>query len=168
MSEQAEQLREELRQFLRSRPDLSTADLAPYTALSESTVRKFVSGHCNGGREVTGEIRRVLAQAQAGDILAPGRSATSVMVAEDASRRMRRVARERNFYATQTVKKVAEVLEYCVEHAAIGVITAEYGVGKTEAVRAWRRGAGRAVDSLVFEFDEFSSANKVEMVYCLA
>jgi hypothetical protein len=63
---------------------------------------------------------------------------------------------------------VGQVLTYCADQCAIGVITADYGVGKTESVKHWRaRGAGRTRESVVFEFDEFSSRNTVEFVECL-
>jgi hypothetical protein len=78
------------------------------------------------------------------------------------------VARNGNFYVTQTVKKIGEVLDYCSDQCAIGVITADFGVGKTEAVNAWRRGHVGKVEATVFEFDEFSSTNKVDFVRMMA
>ena len=57
-----DQLREEMRQFLESRPDLGITDLVHMTTLSDSTGRNFMNGHCPGGREVVGE-----AAARAGD-----------------------------------------------------------------------------------------------------
>jgi hypothetical protein len=72
------------------------------------------------------------------------------------------------FYVTQTARKIAEVLDYCAENCAIGLITADFGAGKTEAVRDWRRVTGGKVESAVFEFDEFSSSNKVDFVRVLA
>jgi len=160
-------LRAEVREFLRTRPDLTPADLAAQTVLAESTVRNFISGHCNGGREVVGEIRRVLALARVGEVLAPG-GGRAVVVAGEAIRRAPRLRRQGNFYETQTVRRIAEVLDYCVEHAAIGVVTADFGVGKTEGVNAWRRRQGRLGANVLFEFDEFTSANKVEFVHQLS
>ena len=52
---------------------------------------------------------------------------------------MRTVA-EPGVLRTQTVKRIAEVLDYCADQCAIGVMTADFGGGKTEAVKAWRRG----------------------------
>jgi DNA transposition AAA+ family ATPase len=164
----SDQLRGEVNEYLKTRLDLGPADLAQYTHLAESTVRTFLRGSCNGGFAVVKEMRRVLDQARAGDILIPG-GGEAVVLTEDASKRVRKVARGAgNFYATQTVKKIAEVLDYCAEHCAIGVITAEFGVGKTEAVKAWRRKNGGRVEAVVFEFDEFSAHNKVDFVKCLA
>ena len=160
-------LRAEVREYLRTRPDLGPADLAAHTALAESTVRNFLSGHCNGGREVVGEIRRVLMLARAGDILAPG-GGRAVVVAGESVRRAARVRRRGNIYETETVRRIGEVLDYCVAQAAIGVVTADFGAGKTMAVEAWRRKPGRLDANLLFEFDEFTSSNKVEFVQRLA
>ncbi len=160
--------RERLRRFLARRPDVSAPAIAAHTTLSDFTVKSFVNGSCRGGREVVSEISRVLDSAEANEILAPGGSG-AVVLAEDQAARVRRVQRTHNFYQTQTVKRIADVLDYCAEHAAIGVITADYGAGKTEGVRAWRLSSqGRQVETLAFEFDDFSSSNKVDFIRQLA
>jgi DNA transposition AAA+ family ATPase len=112
-------------------------------------------------QQVIDETKRTI------DILAPG-GTEAVVLTEDASKRVRQVARAGTFYMTQTVRKVAEVLDYCAENSAIGVITADFGVWKTEAVKAWRRKNAGKIDSAVFEFDEFSSTNKVDFVRVMA
>jgi len=160
-------LRAEVNEFLKSRPDLGPADLAQYTMLAETTVRGFIAGRVPGGFEVVNAMRSVLSQARAGDILRPGNGNAPVLV-EDTEKRVRQVRRTGQFYETQTVKRIGEVLDYCVENSAIGVVTADFGVGKTEAVKAWRRRTAGKVDSTVFEFDEFSSTNKVDFVRGLA
>ena len=160
-------VREEVERFLASRPDLGPADLAQFTKLAESTVRSFIRGCIPGGREVVAEMRRVIELARAGEILQPGGARQSLVVAENERRRVRRVAQQGTFYETQTVQRIAEVLDYCAEHSAIGVVTADFGVGKTEAVKAWQR-KHHGVECTVFEFDEFASTNKVDFVRCLA
>lgn len=160
-------VRGEIRQFLATRPDLAIGDLVHHTTLSETTGRSFMNGNCPGGREVVGEFKRVLAQARAGDILLPG-GRQAVVMSEQPDERTRRVPRRHQFYETQTVKRISEVLDYCAENAAIGIVTANFGVGKTESVNAWRRTHGRKIDSLVFEFDEFSCSNKIDFVQSLA
>jgi DNA transposition AAA+ family ATPase len=112
-------------------------------------------------------MRTVLEQARAGDILRPG-GGEAVVLSEDATKRVRNLRRTGTFYETQTVRRIAEVLDYCVEQSTIGVVTADFGVGKTEAVKAWRRRNVGKVESTVFEFDEFSSTNKVDFVRGLA
>ena len=160
-------LREQAQAFLATRPDLGPADLAQHTTLAESTVRSFVRGAIPGGFEVAQKIRTVLEQARAGDILRPG-GGEAVVLSEDATKRVRSLRRTGTFYETQTVRRIAEVLEYCVEQSTIGVVTADFGVGKTEAVKAWRRRNVGKAESTVFEFDEFSSTNKVDFVRGLA
>ena len=161
-----DQLRADWQAYLKTRPDLGPADLAQYTTIAESTVRSWLCGMIPGGYEVIGEMRRVLAQARAGDILAPGGSSAVVLTEDQAKRR--RVAKAGNFYGTQTVTRIAEVLDYCAERCSIGIITAEFGVGKTRAVADWRRRHAGKVESVFFEFDEFSSTNKVDTVRALA
>jgi DNA transposition AAA+ family ATPase len=163
-----EALRAEVADFLKTRPDITTADLAQYTTLADSTVRHWLGGRIPGGFDVQGQMRRVLDQARAGDILAPAGAPESVFITEDPAKRVRKVAKSGTFYQTQTVKRIAEVLDYCSEQCAIGVITADFGVGKTEGVKDWRRRTAGKVESVVFEFDEFSSTNKVDFVRVMA
>ena len=86
----------------------------------------------------------------------------------DDEKRVRKMASSGQFYETQTVKRIAEVLDYCAEQCAIGVITADFGVGKTEAVKAWRSATAGKVESVVFEFDDFSAHNVVDFVRVMA
>jgi DNA transposition AAA+ family ATPase len=158
----------ELAAFFAARPDVTLAQFGQYTTLADSTMRHFWNARL-GSVEVEKEIRRVLDLARAGEILQPGggRSATALVVTESA-KRARRVARAGNFYKTQTVVKISEVLNYCAEECEIGVVTADYGCGKTEAVAAWRRSTAGSIESMVFEFDEFSASNKVDFLARLA
>jgi len=158
-----EHLRTEFLNYMKTRPDLGPADFGQYTTLAESTVRSWLRGDIPGGIEVQGEMRRVLEQARAGDILRPGGS-NSVVLTEDVTKRVRKIAKAGTFYHTQTVQRVTEVLDHCAEHCAIGVITADFGVGKTEAVKAWRRKNAGKVEATVLEMDEFTSSDKVEFV----
>ena len=159
--------RSEAQRFLASRPDLGPADIAQYTTLAESTVRMFLRGNIPGGREVVAQIDRVIGQIKAGEILQPGGAQQSVVFLESGRQPVRRVARRDTFYETETARRVADVLDYAAEHCAIGVVTADFGVGKTEAVKEWRRRTAGKVESSVFEFDEFSTCNKVDFIRCL-
>jgi DNA transposition AAA+ family ATPase len=160
-------VREELKALLFARPDLTMTDLTAHTSLSESTGRAFVSGKIPGGRQVVSEYSQVLERVKAGEILQPGGGCTAAVLTEDAGKRVRRVLKREKFYETQTVRHIAEVLDYCVENSAIGVVTADYGVGKTEAVAAWRR-VHASTESMIFEFDEFSCGNKVGFIQSVA
>jgi DNA transposition AAA+ family ATPase len=159
--------RREALRFLASRPDLGPADLTQYTTLAESTVRSFLRGTIPGGREVVAEIDRVIAQVRAGDILQPGGAQQAIVFLESGQPRERRVKRRNTFYETETARRIADVLDYAAAHCAIGVVTADFGVGKTEAVKEWRRRTAGKVESVVFEFDEFSSCNKVDFIRAL-
>jgi hypothetical protein len=156
---ETQQLRADFHNYLKTRPDLEPADFAQYTTLAESTVRSWIRGDIPGGNDVQDQMRRVLAQARAGDVLAPG-GTTAVTVTENVAKRVRKVAKAGTFYRTETVRCVAQVLDFCAENCAMGVITADYGVGKTEAIKAWRRENAGKTDSFVFEFDVFSSKDK--------
>ena len=160
--------RSEALRFLASRPDLGPADLAQYTTLAESTVRLFLRGTIPGGREVVDEIERVIAQVKAGEILQPGGSQQTIVFLEKGQKPARRVRRRENFYETETARRIWDVLDYAAEHCAIGIATADFGVGKTEAVREWRRRTAGKVESLVFEFDEFSARSVVDFVRALS
>lgn len=156
--------RSEAQRILASRPDLGPADIAQYTTLAESTVRMYLRGAIPGGREVVAEIERVVRQIKAGEILQPGGAQQSVVFLEKGPKSTRRVARRDTFYETETARRISDVLDYAAEHCVIGVVTADFGVGKTEAVKEWRRRTAGKIESLVFEFDEFSTCNKVDFI----
>ena len=84
--------------------------------------------------------RRVLEMARAGDILAPGGgSAKSLTLSEDHGRGVRAVEKGSRLYQRSTAEQTAEVFEYRAENCAIGIVSADFGFGKTKSVR---RGAG--------------------------
>lgn len=162
-------VRQDVQRFLASRPDLGPADLAQYSPLAESTMRSFIRGAIPGGHEVLREVNRVLAQARAGEILQPGGRSGAIVLAEDETKAsVKRIPKAKQLYQTQVMRKVAEVCDYCVEHCSIGVITGDFGCGKTEALKEWRRTHSPAVDSVVYELDEFSAHNKVDFIKVLA
>lgn len=154
----------EVRAWMATRPDITSADIAQYTTtLASSTVRAWIAGNFPGGRDVVGGILEVVRKAKAGEILTPG-GHESVTLLVDEERRPRKVSRVGKFYETQTARRIGEILDYCAEHCVIGICTADFGVGKTEAVREWRRRRGAAVECAVLEVSEFSSTDKVQFV----
>lgn len=161
------EIREQVLSYLRTRPDLNYEMLTAHTSLASCTGRGFLMERVKETPRIREEFERVMALARSGEILTPGGGANVITLAEQ-SGRVRRVAKSRDFYLTDTVRRVGQVLDYCGEHAAIGVVTGEYGVGKTEALKAWRRGAGRKVEHLVLEFDAFTSTNKVFFMQLVA
>jgi hypothetical protein len=160
--------RSEALRFLASRPDLGPADIAQYTTLAESTVRLFLRGTIPGGHEVVAEIERVIAQVRSGDILQPGGSQQARVFLETGQRRARRIMRRDMFYETETACRIFDVLDYAAAHCAIGVVSSDFGTGKTEAVKEWRRRTAGKIESIVFEFDEFSCRSVVDFVRALS
>jgi len=159
--------RERLRHLLTVRPDLRAEDLAQFTTLAASTVRLWLSGGIPGGREVVGQMERVAGLVESGEVLAPGGRPEAVVLSEDTSKPSARVTRHGAFYETQTVRRVGEVCDYCAEHAAIGLVTGDFGIGKSEAVKSWRSKTGGRVDSLILELDEFIGCNKTDFICTL-
>jgi DNA transposition AAA+ family ATPase len=158
--------RQEVRDWMKSRPDITAAHIAQHTTLSDSTVRAWIAGGFPGGHQVVDGILSAVRKAKAGDILGPGGREAVVLTDGDNSR-VGKLANRGRFYATQTARRIFEVLEYCAENNTIGVATAAYGAGKTEAVREWQRRTAGKVVSNYFEFDEFASTNKVDLVRCM-
>jgi hypothetical protein len=117
---------------------------------------------------VVAEIERVITQIKAGDILQPGGAQQAIVFLEKGQRRERRVMRRDTFFETETARRIWDVLDYAAEHCAIGCITANFGTGKTEAVKEWRRRTAGKVESIVFEFDEFSCRSIVDFVRALS
>lgn len=155
---------QELRALLEERPDIEANALFGYTTLSDTSTRHILNGSAELSEPAGKQLRDLIARVRAGDILpAPGPR----VVTEDHSARVGRLGRRHDIYKTQTVKRVGEVLTYCAEMGAIGVITAEYGAGKTEAVKLWRATDGRRVDSVTYEFDYFTGRNTVDFVEAL-
>lgn len=152
--------------FLRSRPDVTTADLAAYAGLGESTVKNYAARRIPETARIREEMDRVMRLVVQGEILQPG-GGKAVVIAEPENGTARRVSKKHEFYITETVRRVGQVLRYCTDQSSIGVITGDYGIGKTEAVAAWRRGEGRGVEAIVFEFEIFTSNNTVSWIQAL-
>jgi DNA transposition AAA+ family ATPase len=159
--------REEVRQWMKTRPDVTAAHIAQFTTLSDSTVRSWIAASFPGGCQVVEGILSVVRRAKAGEILAPGGRQSAVLLVDE-GKSVRKVPSSGRFYEIQAAKRIGEVLDYCSVQCTLGVITADFGVGKTEAVREWRRRNAGKVDCAVFEFDEFSSTNKVDFVRVMA
>ena len=159
--------RERLAELMRVRPDLTFADLAAHMAIGYSTLKNYAKGTGPPTERVEAEVTRVLDMIEQGDALQPGGDQV-VSIMEQRPERVRRVACRNHFYQTEFVRRVAQVMTYCYDQAAIGLITADYGAGKTEAARAWRRSEGRDVDAILIEFDEFTAANRIAVMQAIA
>jgi len=160
--------REKVRRLLATRPDIRVEDLAQHTTIAACTCRLWLSGGMPGGRQVVGEMLRVADLVERGEILPPGGGREAIVLPEETGPRAARVVRDGNFYETGTVRRIRQVLDYCAENATIGLITGTFGVGKSEAVRAWRARTAGKVESVAFEFSVFSGSDKVAFVGSLA
>lgn len=152
--------------WLEARPDVAPVQFGSHTRMAPSTIRHVLDGQRPCSKAMADELERVLRLAESGEIFPIG--AEPVTITEDHEAAPKRLRKARDFYHTETVRRVGQVLTYCAEYARIGVVTADYGVGKTEALKFWRGRAGRRYESLVFEFDEFSCRNAVDFIECLA
>lgn len=150
--------------LLDRRPDISRTDLETHTTLSQTAVHRFINSGEEHGLRVVQEFQRVLALIEAGDILQPRAAITTAV----APWRQRRARPARNFYRTQTVERVATVLNHCADNGVIGIATGEYGIGKTDAIRRWLAEDGRKHDVIVFEFDEFTAHQLIDFIWQLA
>jgi type II secretory pathway predicted ATPase ExeA len=155
-----------VKRFLELRPDVPAHRFCAHLKYAPSTTRHVLDGSKAASAEMQADFERVLRLALAGEIFPQG--AEPVVISEARGDREPKVRRQRDFYLTETVRRVAQVLSYCAEMAAIGVVTADYGVGKTRAVEAWRSREGRSIESVVFEFDSFSSSSRVDFIQALA
>jgi len=159
--------RERLAELYRVRPDLTPNDLSAHMTIGYSTLKKYGAGTQPATERIDAEVTRVLDMIEARDILQPG-SDRAITINEARPARVRRVSRRRGFYQTEFARRVAQVMTYCAEQSAIGLITADYGAGKTEAAGAWRRDEGRNVESILVEFDEFTASNRIGIVQAIA
>lgn len=161
------QIRQQVVELLQRRPDIEVYNLYPYTRLNTSTCSMFMAGQRCTPR-IEAEFSRVLAQVANGDILRPDRGDAITICEVESGTPVRQVRRARDFYLTETVRRSIQMLKYCSENAVMGVLTGEYGIGKTEAIQHWREKEGKKVSHLMFEFDEFSSRNVIDFVGVLA
>jgi DNA transposition AAA+ family ATPase len=144
---------QEIHELLRARPDIPPHILGSYTRCAASSVRHVLAGTKPMGPAVARELQRVLHLVKRGEILRPAQDEGSVSG-----------PRARAFYVTENVRKISQVLTFCAENAKIGVISGEYGLGKTEAIQFWRTHAGLNVPNLNFQFSEFTSRNIVDFI----
>lgn len=159
--------RDRILDLLHRRPDLTGASVASaIPSLGRSTVFQYLNGDIEPTPHTDRHFERMLRRVESGDILRAEGSAP-VHITEEAVT-ARRVRRKRDFYVVETTRRIQQVLTYCGEQSAIGICTADYGVGKTESIRHWRESEGRKIEHILFEFDDFSGRNIVDFIGCLA
>jgi len=160
-------VRDRVLALLARRPDLTPAHLvSAVPGISSAAAHQYISGSLPPSPNTDRHFQRALREIEAGNLLRPQDSGPVHITEMPAS--SRRVRCQRDFYVIETTRRIQQVLNYCAEQSAIGICTADYGVGKTESVRHWRENDGRKTDHLLFEFDEFSSRNILDFVGCLS
>ncbi len=157
-------LREEVLAEINQRR-ISASQASAAMDLAASTVRRYLQGELPETERVADEMRLFLARLRRGELFGPAGEPKLVSIDAAAGARPPR-RRRRRHYDTETFRQVFSTIDYCVENAALGVILAEFGSGKTHAAKMWR--SRHAVESLYFEFDEFTSSAKVAFLSTLA
>ncbi len=157
--------REKVSALLERRSDISHTQLAAYAGLPASTARRWYRGEQSSRPAVEEAFEAVLQRVEIGDIL---RADEAPVILTESRGNAKSLRRQRDFYETEAVRQVSKVLAYCAQNAVIGVVTGEYGAGKTEAVQYWQRTTVHDGDHLVFEFDEFSAKGVVDFVEALS
>ncbi len=165
------ELREWFWTWLASRPDLTAAHVAAHTSLSRSGAESYLSRSEPDrtiGEKTHDEFLRLRNLIETGEVLRPNTAALSVEADRELETPALPERRQRDYYKTSASKRIAQVLGYCWEQAAIGVVSADYGVGKTTAVQHWRAGKGLRIPNCYFEFDEFSRSSIADFITRLA
>lgn len=159
-------LRQKFWTLLDQRPDLNVARIAAFTSLSRSGAEGFLSrrpddAHRDIGDKTLDEFRKVMCLIEEGEILQPSAKALALMPSAEDTPRRRSKRAARAYYTTETSRRITQVLDHCAERGIIGVVTAEYGVGKSSAIQHWRssRQGGLTTPNCYFEFDEFSRSS---------
>lgn len=164
MDQKTTELRQWLWRYLEEHPDLAASGLAAYVSISRSAAEAFLSrrieeSYLKYGSKGYDEFAQLRRQIEAGDI-DPTRSNSVDVLRQPATRsRSKQQLVRRPFYTTPTASRIFQVLDHCADRAIIGVISADYGVGKTSAVRQWRTTTGIETPNCYFEFDEFTRRN---------
>jgi DNA transposition AAA+ family ATPase len=153
--------------LLERRPDLTPAHIvSAVPGIASATAHQYISGKLDPTDYTDKHFERMLREIESGNILRPQDSGP-VHITEQAAG-SRRVPRKRDFYVIETTRRIQQVLTYCADQSAIGICTADYGVGKTESIRHWRENDGRKTPHVLFEFDDFSGRNVHDFLAVLA
>lgn len=142
--------------------------LAAHTTLAGATLRNWMAGTNRESDTIRRELLPVLDRLERGEMVMSGPPPGAISVEDlDADRRPARVRRIGRDYDIEITRRIGKVLDYCYTEAALGVVTADYGSGKTHAVHAWRKAHPKA-EAVVIEFSEFFAGNKCWFVHKLA
>ena len=145
---------------------LNAHDVALHTDMAWSTVGRYLAGDYSETKRIREQMERFLARVRRGEVR--GKQQESVVPITAGRRVTRRPAqRKRRTYETEVMRQVWSIIDLSVENASLSMITADNGTGKTQAAKAWRA-RNRNIESICFEFDDFTASSKFEFLSALA
>lgn len=148
-----------------ARLNWNQVDLACVVPFSPKTVQNWISERKPLNAPAREAFEDFLRQAERGDF---DHQAGKVVSIEAAARPKRKPERRaRRSYKTQFVARVHSTIDYAVENAAIALVTADFGAGKTQAAQLWRAANGDT-QTIFFEFDEFTASRRYDFLSALA
>ncbi len=156
MIENQDALRQRIRALLERRKELNITQIGHLTTLGESTVRNWYSHQKDYGQNVFQQIEAAVDRIESLDF--PIAQPTVVQ----------QNSRGRRYYeGLTTARHIAETLQFCQKKKAIGVLTGEYGIGKTESIKDWQR-SHLDIPSTVIEFKHFTSSSMLTFLSFLS
>lgn len=147
-------------------PGFNWEALRAHTSLGSSNIRNWWVGVNQETDAFRRELEPVVRRLERGEITlatVPGIALDDVVDVPEP----RRVKKQGRHYDITVTRRIHAVLDYCWTESALGVVTVEYGGGKTHAVRSWRA-AHPKVNAVVLEFREFLTGNKCWFIQKLA
>jgi type II secretory pathway predicted ATPase ExeA len=139
----------------------TAADVACYVPFAQKTVQHYLAARKTLSEPAREAFKLFLAQAGRGDFQ---RETKVVSIAAAASRPKRRLARrEQREYKTELMRRVHSTIDFAVERAALALITADFGAGKTKAAQAWRSDH-RDIDAVYYEFNDVSASRRYDFL----
>lgn len=134
-------------------------------ALSQSSVYKFFDGSLETPA-IEERIRELVALLERTDGEAARPPVVSIEAGRMAPRRLGKL-RQRPIYDISSTRKIGQSIDYAIEHQAIVLITADYGVGKTRGIEIWRQ-ENAETPSVVLEFDIWTDTGRLAFISRLA
>ncbi len=135
--------------------------------LGYSTVGRFLAGDLKESAGIRRELTLFLDQVRRGEIRSSRQNKVTPINARTPGRRPpKHPERRRRTFETTTMKRVWSTIDLAAENSSLALITADFGAGKTHAAQAWRSKSD--LNSIYFEFDDFSAASKIEFIDALA
>lgn len=141
-------------------------DLACVVDPAYSTVGRYLAGDLGESTYLRDQMLGFVTRYERGEY-AKGEKVVSIADSRPGRGGRRANRGERRAYETQMVRRVALMMDYAAGNAEIVLITANFGCGKTESARMWRK-ANRDVPSIYFEFDDYTASKKLDFLGAMA